>query len=213
MIFRVSYRLFVNILLFAAIIPSWSQTTQDGQAKEHSGYLAIGIARDTGWPSYSDQILYFRNSSSGEKQEIKLQIQSSLFHQKSPEEFSTSDCVGTIFVVPLSVGKYEIYNYRLMKAAGTTQLTWKAKEDYSIPFDIDADAVSYLGEFCLQARRGKNILGLPALDGGVWKVTDQSIRDLDIINKKLPELVGKSVINAVPKSRESVPANVAEPKN
>jgi hypothetical protein len=91
---------------------------------------------------------------------------------------------GKVQVRHLAPGQYEIFNIREVYNNGLLQIDYNLKQDISIPFEIKAGRVTYLGEFKAIGLAGKNLFGTTVTAGIKYLVTDQSTRDLPIASQR-----------------------------
>ncbi len=69
---------------------------------------------------------------------------------------------GVFFCAKMPAGKYEAYDISLANLGlgdGTTNLD--KDEQFSVPFELEAGAVTYIGGVKMTSRKGKNLFGLP----------------------------------------------------
>ena len=85
---------------------------------------------------------------------------------------------GTVYVKTLPSGRYSIY--RLAENDGTFVRSWTL----SLSFTIAANQVTYAGDFDFVAHEGRNILSKPIADGGYFRLSDESVRDIPVAARK-----------------------------
>ncbi|MGC5702807.1 hypothetical protein J4P02_21620 [Pseudomonas sp. NFXW11] len=85
--------------------------------------------------------------------------------------------IGSLFVMPLKPGRYEIYNLHFDRGNATS---W-SREDFSIPLELEAGKAYYLGDFragCLSASGAKC----------VFLHSDHLERDAALVRAKYPQV-------------------------
>lgn len=164
--------------------------------------LVGSFARSPDGPVYYSQTFYFKNLETGEVREIKAQPRFNPYTGKTPDDFSTGSSTGAVFVFSLPAGRYTFHNFRLYQANGSFQQNWSSKEDYSIPFEIQPNKVNYVGEIKLDALRGRNFFGMSVPAGGVWFVSDESARDVGILQKTRADIPVSNMVSVIPARKE-----------
>jgi hypothetical protein len=167
-----------------------------------NGVLVGSFARSPDGPVYYSQTFYFKNAKTGEVREIKSQPTFNLYTGKTPDDFNTPGSAGAVFVFSLPAGAYTFHNFRLYQANGSFQQNWTSKEDYSIPFEIQANTVNYVGEIKLEGLKGRNFFGMAVPAGGVWLVSDQLDRDMDILKKTRADIPASNTVSIIPTRKD-----------
>ena len=169
---------------------------------ENNGILIGSFSRDPSAPKYYSQTFRFKNVVSGEIHNITSQPTFNMFSGKTPDDFQTPDSNGGIFIFSLPAGKYTFYNFRLYQSNGYVNENWSSREAYSIPFEVNANAVNYIGEIKLLPDVGKNFFGVSVNTGGSWVISDQTERDTKFILLKHPFISMDKAINIIPTEKE-----------
>jgi hypothetical protein len=102
-------------------------------------------------------------------------------------DFETSDREGSIFLLQLPVGEYEIYDYQFYWNGGMAERSYKSADGLAIPFKVNESEITYLGEFLAWGRRAKNIFGMSIVAGGSFTWEGRAERDYELINARYPE--------------------------
>ena len=166
------------------------------------GILVGSFSRNPKGKTYYSQTFYFKNIKTNEIHEIKSQPEFNIFGGKTPDDFKTEESKGGVFAFVLPAGQYIFNNFRLYQASGSFQQNWRSKEDYSIPFDIHPNATNYIGEIKLDPATGKNFFGMTVLDGGIWIISDQWKRDVELLKRLRSEIPVNNVFSVVPNKKE-----------
>lgn len=178
------------------------QAVTQSDLNENKGILVGSFSRDPAARQYYSQTFRFKNVSTGEKYDITSQPTFNIFSGKTPDDFQTPQSKGGIFIFALPPGKYTFYNFRLYQSNGIYYQDWWSNEDYSIPFEVMADSVNYIGEIKLIPIMGNNFFGMKVHAGGYWEISDQKERDSKVILKKHPFISMDSSINIIPEVKE-----------
>lgn len=88
----------------------------------------------------------------------------------------------SVAMVPLVPGRYEIYDVELSLNRILT-----AKEQFSIPFEIRENEITYIGEYIVLTVLGENFLGIPGMMGGSFVRSDEFERDRKLAEQLLPD--------------------------
>ena len=169
---------------------------------QSTGILIGSFARNPAARAYYSQTFYFKNVQTNKIHEIKSQQTFNIFNGKTKDDFDTETSAGGVFAFSLPAGKYVFHNFRLYQSSGMFSQDWTSKQDYAIPFEVRADATNYVGEIKLDPMTGKTIFGLPAQAGGVWLISDQEARDVELLAKLRPEIPLKNVVSVVPTRKD-----------
>lgn len=121
-----------------------------------------------------------------------------------PGDFS--DEQGKLYLLELPAGNYEFYNFRIMISTGMGYNEITAKNEFSMPFQVEAGKVKYVGEVRMKDVMGKNLLGLSVPAGVIPSVSDKHERDLATAKTLYPKILPESVvIDVKPSSPLSLP--------
>ena len=104
---------------------------------------------------------------------------------------------GVIRVRELPAGDYEMTNFRLHD--NTLKKVWNLKKDFSVPFQVRAGEITYLGEFQATGVRAKALIGY-YIEQPYFLVSDQEARDIPLAVEDFPELKGIPVGNGFPRA-------------
>lgn len=148
----------------------------DAASQDKSGMVFCSIGGD-----FSGQGLYFR--AVGSASEGRFYYDGSL--PGSSYDIREGRAKAGILFTRLPPGDYELVNVDLFANRGqfgSTNYSWKEK--FSIPFNVTANEVTYLGAFMSRAIMGKTILGFPKDIAGYFVVSDHFERDLGLLKTK-----------------------------
>ena len=129
----------------------------------------------------------------GDEKRATLVISQSLLFP-SDMDYEESDRDGIVFSLALEPGEYEIVNVSFFYNDGSVEKSYSAKEDFSVPFFIEAGRVYYMGEFLAYGRYGKNIFGITIPAGGYFVHHTNYERDLPLLLAKYPELQDREMV-------------------
>jgi hypothetical protein len=73
-------------------------------------------------------------------------------------------------------GIYDFFNFELFTNLGLSQSTVKAKKNFSIPFSVKSDTITYLGEVLFYPKGNEN--------GKIFEWSNQYERDSSLIYRK-----------------------------
>tara|TARA_R110002096_G_scaffold182425_1_gene360109 strand:+ start:1818 stop:2477 length:660 start_codon:yes stop_codon:yes gene_type:complete len=102
-------------------------------------------------------------------------------------DFETSDREGSIFLLQLPVGEYEIYNFQFYWNGGMAERSYTSADGLAIPFRVNENEITYLGEFLAWGRRAKNVFGMSIVAGGSFTWEGRPERDYELIYARYPE--------------------------
>lgn len=163
--------------------------------------VGIGAAKGTNYSSYS---FYFRRADAAPQADVKqasgrfIYLQSNIFSSQK-RDYDSAQENGVVLLSSLPPGKYEIHNFNIHLNAGTTQLNFGSKSDFSIPFEVQAGKAVYLGNYQANAIQGKNMLGLSAPAGAVFVVESRLDRDIALARARSGQpSVAPQVLDATP---------------
>ncbi|MDF1821548.1 MAG: hypothetical protein P1U64_08245 [Alcanivoracaceae bacterium] len=160
-----------------------------------TGYIAGSFSREYNAVHYYSNNFLFRNIASEETYRLESNPPAGgdLFSGYR-DDFSSYDYKGAAFLIPLPVGEYEFYNFFLNGGANH----FSAREDYSIPFEVLPNAITYLGEVKLVPQRARNTFGIFIPWGGIWVLSDKQERDMQLLLEKFPELDAGAFVKRIP---------------
>lgn len=168
----------------------------------NNAVLIGSFARNPEAPAYYSQTFYFRNVETKKVHEIKSQQEFNIFTGKTPDEFSTDNDAGATFAFRLPAGKYVLYNFSLYRPAGYFYSYYFSKADFAIPFDVYPNKANYLGQLKLEGATGKNLFHMSVPAGGIWVISDQRERDLQLLRSTMPSLPLDDVVSVIPTKKE-----------
>jgi hypothetical protein len=172
------------LLLTLAAIPG---AVAQSDAK---GWIVVSLSQDS---SIFTVILVIRAyDDPGQKHEVGMSLSSFASDQQKWSEGSE----GYVRALQLPAGTYRLANFELKEVIANRR--WSARNDFSIPFTVTANEVTYLGEFLGTGVLGKPFLGVRAIEKPYFLVSDQRTRDMPIAEKQTPELQGLPVRSVAP---------------
>ncbi|KDM93496.1 hypothetical protein EA58_01125 [Photobacterium galatheae] len=158
---------------------------------QDQGYLILSISASDG-TEYGAYSIDFQ-SEKGDFGRVNY-FQNNIFY-KSEREFDDKDSNGVIKVETMKPGRYEIVNWSVSKA--NEDVSWSARENFSIPFEIKSNKVTYIGEYQAHKTEATNLLGMTVQSFAVFTINDESERDINFAknNNLIPTV---SIIKNVP---------------
>lgn len=169
---------------------------RDEYKGEDAGRVAIGIGATTK-TNYDWYIIHFRNLETKAKGRF-VYHQNNLFRAHK-RDYETQDENGVVWYFNLRPGRYEIFNYTIYLHAGTSEINWYSRKDFSIPFTIRPNETTYLGNYQANLMTEKGAFGVAMPNGAKFVVTDREKRDLELVRNRIPNVAFGSVNNATPK--------------
>lgn len=94
---------------------------------------------------------------------------------------------GKTFAQRLAPGKYEIYDVEFA-LFGSVMQTFKAKQPFSVPFDVGQHEKVYLGRFVAHGALRKNMVGITVPNGGYFELIDAMAEDAALSRRSGPSL-------------------------
>jgi hypothetical protein len=179
---RRSLKRVISLLLFAGLLTgcmadvpgAFVDRELASAAPEKSGLLVGSISRPNEERTYSKYTLKFRRVGTDKKMVAHY---SRMIPASS--DFADERTAGTVFVMNLPEGEYEIYNFELYAGSTTS-----ARQDFSVRFRVQPGKTNYLGEFLGKTVFAPDILlGRPAPAGVRWVLSDRGSRDLAVARK------------------------------
>lgn len=181
---RVLRSVAAGVLLVVAGIPG---ALAQSEAK---GWVVMSVSQDSGVGTI---LLVMRSfDDPGRSHEVGLTL--SLF--ANDQHKWTESSIGAVRALQLPAGAYRLANFRIKEVVANRQ--WKARQDFSIPFTVTANEVTYLGEFLGTGVLGPSFLGVRAIEKPYFLVSDQRARDMPIAEKEQPEVRGLPVRSVAP---------------
>ena len=155
----------------------------------NQGLVVGSITRPSLKPAFNSYALLFRNIDS--KQEYRVRISADMMSGRYEDDILDQGVAGSKFALLLPPGRYELYNFSLFMMGPAGDTTYFAKQDFSVPFAVQAGEIQYIGEF-----RNKPVtfmhsfMGMETemLAGGSWDIYDNSGRDLGRMETRFPGL-------------------------
>jgi hypothetical protein len=170
-----------------------------GPVAPDKGGIVFGTIGRGGSSAYTSQGLRYRMQGREDTALIAFRDSGIV---DTPVDFEEGTAKGSLFLIRLPPGAYELMNIHFFinrGQFGTT--TFSAKEDFSIAFTVKEGTATYLGEFLGYQVTGKNFFGWSVPAGGYFVIRNQIERDFSLARKK-----------GVTLPRERVEVSVADPK-
>jgi hypothetical protein len=119
-------------------------------------------------------------------------------------DFKTDESCGSLFVIRLPAGDYELYDFTAVQDTFGGTFIHSPRTPFSIPFKVVDGKISYFGEIKMNRIHGQKFLGIAGPESVQFEVSDQEKRDLDIFKDKYPDVV-LPVISVKPSRECSTP--------
>lgn len=159
------------------------------------GYIAGSVTGPIKGRRYSSQGIYVCNA----KQDIIFEFGfTDNWAQKEKPDINSDGVEGKTFTLPLPEGEYYFCDFWFFANGGTYSTGFSAENKFSIPFQVKAGAVSYIGEFLGISATGRNIFGISVRAGGYWVVSNKRERDMPLISLKNKDIAARPLIMTVP---------------
>ncbi len=198
---------FIGALLLsgcATVIQSeFTQKTILENKLDSNGSVLFGsFSRNGLGMHFGNQSFFFKNVETQKEYIISSQHEFNMFAERTRDDFSDTTSKGAVYAFHLPAGKYTFHKFYLSYSKGSGHVSRWSNEPYSIPFVVKKNKINYVGEIKILPNVGKDLLGMKVLDGGVWHVSNELDRDLEIYRKKFPDLSQDSVSSVLPEDYE-----------
>ncbi len=194
------YLIFLIVLLSGCASVNTIPTDYKGV---DAGKVVIGIGAATG-TRYSSYSFLFRkrgqtNHSSEDDSRLTFFQDNVFLTQKLDYENDAEG--GVVLVASMPPGEYEIFNFDVYlngytPGLGNIQKDFSSKSSFSIPFNVKAREVTYLGNYQANLFTGKNYFGMDIPAGAQFVVEDRATTEFPIAQKK--GLIAEPFINSTP---------------
>ncbi len=154
-------------------------------APADNGILVASYARPSPNERFSTENVLFRKKGQRRWREIGI---NTLPLVPLKFDFQNEDSCGSLYVVSLPAGDYEIYDFSVIQSVFGGTIMHSPSSPFSIPFTVGAGKISYLGELKIDRIEAAKFLGLPGSDQVRFDLSDQNARDIAILHGKYPEL-------------------------
>ena len=181
------------------------ETISSADLNENTGIVFGSFTRNTQHKGiieavdYDKRSLRFRNVETGALYSIDKVDHKSLIWGGVKPHFEEEVLEGAVFAFVLPAGKYIIYDFYIEKYQHGS---WTSKKVFSIPFEVAADKVSYLGRYNFNATFGRNLLGFKVHDAGFWVLGDELEKDKGYANNIFPGIPLDNVLSVIPNEKE-----------
>jgi hypothetical protein len=163
-------------------------------------FLSMAV-KDEGLINYDGFDLWYRNTETKKVGSIKLYT-GIVAGGVKVLAFEDGNGKGDLKSLTLPAGSYEFHNYWV----STSTSSWRALEDFSIPFTVTAGKATYLGEVRM-LRRFEKILLIKTHAGGRFEIRDMSARDVPLFRAEFKD-VDPAAIVISPMRSGTVPADL-----
>ena len=187
-------------LLLLLMLSGCATTLRTDVAVDDAGYVVYSIGADE-YSRASCYTLQFRDAARRESMDRTFYPVGSPNVDQSPD-FNTSSFLGAVVTMRLKPGEYEIYNYAVRKPLPGGDVVHTAGREFRIPFVVEKDKVTYLGQYRAQVLKARNAYDKEVDAYFYFIIDDQTERDLAIARarKSIPAGAGlqREVVVAPP---------------
>jgi hypothetical protein len=158
----------------------WAQVPKDQNA------VVFGtVTAELGGPGpLSRYLIRFRSLETKEVAHLSVDPGMAIVAGGDPELYVRQRSMGQFFEITIPAGQYEFFDLWMVAASAFGSTEYRPKEQFSIPFKVEAGTVNYLGEFRAYPTVGRNIFGMLLPAGGYFVVRDQEARDTQLLIKR-----------------------------
>lgn len=158
----------------------------------------VGIFLGTGAenPHYQNR-LFFRSMDGATTGAIAF-TDTGLSSQES--HYSTATARGSVFLLELPPGRYEFYDLKFHLNDDGLQWSYWARDEFSVPFTVEAEMVSYLGSFVAHGAWRLGAYPDPLPVGGYFTVADEFDRDRLLVASVHPDIDAESIQRRLPRT-------------
>jgi len=181
-------------------VPSYQTQYNTNTIEEPFGVIVGSLARDPSSHRYDVQKFHFENIETEKRYSLALTPMGGKQYRDRFDHFSTVEATGDVYQFQLPVGRYRFYNFYLNIKQPDGRRSWAAQEDYSIPFEVTANEVKYLGEIKQIPFFGSSFLGLRNYAGSTWVISNKFERDIGVLKAEFPNLSLDNMVHLVLKS-------------
>ena len=150
-----------------------------GMGQVHEAIYGDKVARYTQFGSWT--FYYRRPDTSWSDGVLHYQWAKVLSGSNAPD-YGNERANGVVLTKSLAPGKYEIYNFEVPGTMGKI----KAAGKLSIPFTVEPNQTTYLGNFQAYPLGRKGVFGQLQVVDVVFGVSDRQTADIDILKAKMP---------------------------
>ena len=161
------------------------------------GWVVVAMSKDMNYSTMEISIKPVDGSWGGRGMGVNPMVFNATYHQFGEKKG------GYVRASQFTPGTYHITNVRLVYAPSNWVYTSKA--DFSVPFEVKAGEVTYLGEFLATGTIVKPVILIPNVDVPYFIISDQQSRDMAIAVAETPELKGLPVKRAALQRSSSTP--------
>ena len=193
--FGLPFRLAATVAL-SCLLCACQGTVPTDYGGNDAGHVVMGIGAVADSP-YTRYAFTFRRSGDNATFRLVYFITPQL-RLSTPIRYQTPDEAGVIEAASIPRGKYEMVNFEAAINLGLATQNFSARQDFSIPFEVRANEVVYLGNYQGNPIRARTESGRVVARGPFFVVEDRSAADLRLAKDRIPSLPTERVINATP---------------
>lgn len=160
------------------------------------GFVVASVAVRSDTP-YAAVRLDFRRRGGAEAGHVFWVSDSDPLAIGAKADFKGPEGNGIVGSVRLAPGDYEFYNF----VAHMNTVDYSAKNDFSIPFTVTANGITYLGSYSFAALWTRGLLITEWPTRPMISISNQQARDIAIFTSRVPEGAGMTVRTSVPDPR------------
>jgi hypothetical protein len=186
---------------YAPLIPGETSVVLSGKG------IIVGSVQEVSKGRLSrNTYFYYTNKNTGDGGTLATTGQPSNVFPIQDNDFEGQENTrGRVFAFALPPGSYEFDGWLVDNGTGASYMSRFPRK---APFVVEEDRVVYLGNFNMQLVTGKNAFEIEIVAGGVPVITDQSKRDIPLIEKKYAFLRDRKIeIKVVEYTENNVPSD------
>lgn len=145
-----------------------------------AGWVVVSMAKDMGYNVAELAIKPLDNSSGLRGMGFYAMNVGATLHEFGGKK------EGYVKAAQFAPGTYHIVNFKLVYAA--TNSVYSSKADFSVPFEVKANEITYLGEFLATGTLAKLVIFVPSPERPYFILSDQQARDMPIAVAETPQL-------------------------
>lgn len=191
------------LLLLAALMLSACGSIPDVRNEYQgpdAGRIAIGIgaSANTHYSSYSLNFRKLGDRDGDSNRFVYFQLNE---FSAQKRDYDNAEENGVVQSFRLPPGDYEIFNFDVFLNGGTVQKNFRSRKEFSIPFKVRSNETTYLGNYQANLVMGKNFFGMSMAAGAVFVVTDREKADIELVKKRIPNVLIGPISNATPTAK------------
>jgi hypothetical protein len=171
--------------------------------KDHGIVLcSFGVPKTT--TAYTEYYLQVQDKATGKKYGFGLRKGTSYPGTRKHDVNDSLKVYYRALVLPL--GKYTVCNYAMISTVMGSGWSFRCKEDFSIPFEVQANTVNYIGNYTCIPAKIKALIG-KQLWGGTFYASGRLSEDAAFIKENYADFDYDSIVDQTPGKDDIVVLN------